>query len=136
MSIYQLYGSVSAAADGVARIDVQFQGEIVGYSLEVEGNLNGDQDRVAAEVSFLSASMMTSNDARGVIASIQGRISLITSGMAAAAFSKTLSGLYIPVVAGERIYLHVPVMVGINTAVARCHLYVLDSSNPNLRRRR
>lgn len=137
MSIYQLYGTATSATDAVASLDVQFDGHIIAWSLSVNGSgVNAADEAVACEVSFLSTNMFNSNDARGVIASTQFRYGFTTSGAANASENTTLSGLTIPVVAGERIYLHIPDCSSTVTARCRAILYVADQADSNLRRRR
>lgn len=137
MSIYQLYGTTGAVADGLSSLDVQFDGDIVAYYVSLETDANAHSDKAELEVSFLSSSMHTNNDARGVIAAIGMRFSALTSGSINSWATATLSGIQVPVVAGERIYLHVPMFSGsLTVANAKAILYVSDTANVNLRRRR
>lgn len=136
MSVYQLYGFAAAATDAVASVDIQFNGEIVGWALYGLGSFNAADDRFGVELSFLSSNCYQSNDARGVIAYGHTKMGLLTSGGVPCSFNLTMSGLAIPVVAGERIYLHIPEYSSAGTVNAKAIMYVLDSSDVNLRRRR
>lgn len=136
MSIYKLYASQTGDSDAVAQLDVQFDGTIVAWSMSARcSGMGTDGDNYNVEVSFLSANMIASNDARGVIAVGRKQLSLTTSGAYDASLNQSLAGLRIPVVAGERIYMHYTGTAG-NACVMDCILYVEDSANVNLRRRR
>lgn len=136
MSIYQLYGTAAAAADGVASVDIQFDGEIVAMILHIRGTFDATGDACGMEVSFLSSSMMDKNDARGVIGSLSAKAAVVTSGGLSASENLAISGLRIPVIAGERLYVHVGEYSSAGTVAVRAQLFVLDNTDVNLRRRR
>lgn len=134
MSIYQLYGTAAASADSIANLDIQFTGEIVAWQMTAAGaSMATADDAFGVECSFLSSSMFASNDARGVICRVQNQIGAAGG---QSEVHESLSGLAIPVVAGERVHLHAAVSGGTGTVAAFVLLYVLDSQDPNLRRRR
>lgn len=135
MSIYKLYGTNSGSGDAVASLDIQFDGEIVGYSMFGHGDDLLSDEVSSAEVSFLSTSSFTSNDARGVIACHGIKHTFTTSGAGTQSYNVAQSGLSIPVVAGERMYLHLN-GVAAKTHTASCILYVADQADVNIRRRR
>lgn len=136
MSTYQLYGTNTGSADGVASIDVQFDGLIVAWNAWYDSTLTVTADDFAGlEISFLSVNTATANDARGVIFSLANRLTLVTSGATIAGGNGSLGGLSIPVSAGERIYMHLFASAG-NVVQAIAQLYVEDQSSPQLRRRR
>lgn len=136
MSIYHLYGSASADTEGLASCDVQFDGEIVAVHFAVAAQFNAHADQFAVEVSFISSTTLAKNDARGVIYGIRGKAGLLTSGGFVSHINEGLSGLQIPVVAGERVYMHVSEYVAAQPVECSCFLYVRDSADVNLRRRR
>lgn len=136
MSVYQLYGSGAASADGVASLDIQFDGDIVAWHASAQQSAaDALSDGYAWQASFISTSMFASNDARGVIGNVNSRLGLLTSGGGNMATNTGMSGLNVPVVAGERIYLHLSVLGGGSSACTWL-LYVLDSADVNIRRRR
>ena len=137
MSIYQIYGSSTGDAEAAANLDVQFDGQIIAWDLWATINgAGGDGNYHHVEVSFLSSDMSNKNDARGVICSVRDTVSVLdATGAQFAATRSQLSGLFIPVVAGERLYMHLGATAG-NVITASCRLYVDDASNPQLRRRR
>ena len=134
MSIYQLFATGSTSADSVASLDIQFPGHIIGFSFSGNGaSMATADDSYTFEASFLSSNCFISNDCRGVIGRVDCRVSG-TSGQADA--KNSLSGLSIPVSAGERVHLHRSIGGGTGATVMSCILYVEDAADPTLRRRR
>jgi len=136
MSVYKLHGIVGANTDSLANLDIQFDGIIVGWFATCNG-LSADalNDGFKCEVSFLSSNTFTSNDARGTIMQVQGGQAFLTQGGAGVFINRGMSGLSIPVTAGERIHMHVNISGGINCDFTVI-LYVEDTADVNLRRRR
>jgi len=121
-----------AVGDGVAALDIQFDGRITAIDWSMDADIDAADETTNAEVSFLSVNTIGSNDARGSISACKAAISLITSESGLTSVNKTISGLSIPVAAGERIFLHTTgSIVGIEV-----YLYVEDDSDTRLRRRR
>jgi len=136
MSIYQLYAGSTGPSVDAASFDVQFDGAILAYDIWVAPQgVATDADYAGVEISFLSSSSLTVNDARGVIASIYDSVVLNAAGQSYAAMRCCLSGLMIPVTAGERIHMHISQSAG-NSLLASSRLYVEDAQDPRLRRRR
>lgn len=136
MSTYQIYGSNTGSADGVASIDIQFDGHIAAWNAWYDSTLTTTADDFAGmEVSFLSVNTATANDARGVIFSLANRLTLVTSGATLASGNGSLGGLSIPVSRGERVYLHLFATAG-NVVQGMAQLYVEDQVSPSIRRRR
>ena len=106
--IIQMYGAPSSDTDDVSSIDVPEDGEIMGILIDLFSPAMASADGMQAEVSFLSSSQFTTNDARGIIS----RCSLATntastSGQAGAHNSTHMMFMKgISVNAGERIHLH------------------------------
>lgn len=137
MSIYKLYATGTTGADDLAALDIQFQGLITAwYVFGWASGLSADNDTCQGEISFLSASTFTSNDARGTIAMFGISQAFITSGMANQSVSTGLSNLAIPVSAGERIHMHIGTNGTVGTFKFNGILYVEDTADANLRRRR
>lgn len=137
MSVYKLYGSTGVAADGLASLDVQFDGHIVAYSIHAYASgMDASGEGYQIEASFLSTSAITSNDARGLIGMAVAQSGMLTSGGSQPAVNHSCSGLSIPVTGGERLYLHVGYLSTPGTVKASVVLYVEDSADANLRRRR
>jgi len=136
MSVYNLYGTVSAATDDIAQLDVQFDGHIIAYMINAYTRVaDALGDGFGVELSFLSGSMFVNNDARGVIAHGWWMQNFLTTGGSASALNTGLSGLSIPVNAGERIHMHAHIQGSI-LCVFNATLYVEDGADPLLRRRR
>jgi len=107
MTLYKLFASVAATSDAVAQLDIVGDGfisAIWGY-LTVEG-ADALNDGIGFEVSFASTSGFNSNDTRASIFGLDTRQEFLTSGGATPGMFGSVSGLRIPVLAGERIYLH------------------------------
>ena len=135
MSVYKLFNSFAASADGAASLDVQFDGVITAVDWSVRANLDADDEFYVCEVSFLSTSTFSANDARGSISMIAEQAGLLTSGAMVTNGNKAVAGMRIPVNAGERIYLHGQLSVT-GAVTAQVYLHVEDTSDPRLRRRR
>jgi len=134
MSIYKLYASVAATADGIASLDIQFDGVITAIDWTVTGDLDADLEAYIAEVSFLSTNTLSANDSRGSLSQV-GERAAGTPGFVVSRSQKTVSGLRVPVSAGERMYMHAS-LTGSGSMDATCYLHVEDTSDPRLRRRR
>lgn len=136
MSVYKLQAAGSGGTENsLASLDVQFDGDIVGMFGTMMADLDADAELIQAELSFMSSNTVGSNDARGSLLLLQGRMSLTTSGVALLAVNDGISGLAIPVAAGERLHLHVVSTAGVSSAVT-FYVYVADGAPSDLRRRR
>lgn len=116
--------SVTGSADDIASIDVPEDGFIVGLLMSIIDATLASGENVVSEVSFLSTSQNTSNDARGLIGMLSMGVGVVTtSGNGQAAQSLFLNfGDGIPVNAGERIHLHTDI-TGAPSAGLRNALY-------------
>lgn len=136
MSVYKLYGTGDGDTDNdTASFDVQFNGDIVAIHQTITGNLDANDEYVNYEVSFLSTGTFTTNDARGSLFISGTRRHFTTSGGSNSTSNSSVSGLRIPVSAGERIHLHADASTGVSSS---CHTYVYvdDEADATLRRRR
>ncbi len=133
MSIYKLYGAGTGGTENsIANLDVQFDGTIVAFHVTAMGDLDADAENFNIEVSFLSTNTISSNDARGSIVVLNAQTSNTVNTVSQ---QSSVSGVSIPVIAGERIHLHISATAGVTTAV-HCYLYVTDGQPPEVRRRR
>jgi len=107
-TIVQMYGGPSTDTDDVSAFDVPEDGLIKGYMMDLQAPSMVAGKEMQAEISFLSTSQFTTNDARGLI----GRCSMATNtvstngggnaqGYATQKFDKGIT-----VAAGERVHLH------------------------------
>ena len=137
MSIYKLSGAGTGGAEnGIAQLDVQFDGIITAVHGSITAALDANQEFAIAEASFISTSSINSNDTRGSIFTIRSQIGLVTSGMAKTAENASVGGLAIVVNAGERLWLHLNVSAS-TVATAEIYLYVEDGQGvPTSTRRR
>lgn len=125
MTIYKLWSD--QVGDSVASLDVQLDGNITSILLACQaGGVDVLNEGVSAEVSFLSSNTISSNDVRGSLMAIQSRLGAITTGGMNTAQNISVSTLYIPVNAGERIHLHIEDIGTLASRTAFCYLYVED----------
>lgn len=134
MTIYKLYNEFTSSADSGALLDIQFDGVITAIDWNVRADLDADTEAYNVELSFLSTNTFTVNDSRGSISMVGAQASG-TPGFIDHVVAKGLSGLAIPVTAGERVHLH-GTLAGTASVRAHCYLHVEDRADPRLRRRR
>lgn len=92
---------------GTVNIDVPMNGFLIGVSWAARADMDADGDTLDAELSFISANLFTTHDARGVIDDLRMAVSgAVAAGMAQHDVNKYVSLPDIPVMQGERIYLH------------------------------
>lgn len=133
MSVYKLYGAGSGGTENsIASLDVQFDGTIVAIHGSMQMDLDADGEAVNYEVSFLSSNTVAVNDSRGSLMIMNGITSAATG---LGSRQSSVSGLSIPVAAGERIHMHVTSTAGVGST-AHFYLYVNDDAPAALRRRR
>jgi prefoldin subunit 5 len=133
VSIYKLYSpGTGGVQNSVASFDVQLDGHIVAMHMSQMGDLDADLDYIAAEISFLSSNTFAVNDARGSLMITQAQVSGAAFGVQAV--NDTVSGVRVPVSAGERIHLHLDATSG-TTQTLQAHIYVEDGADPTQRRR-
>ena len=129
--VHKLYASVTAAADGVASLDIIEPGNIVAIQAWMNvTQATGDGDGMQAEVSFASANGFGTNDTRSSIFGMSMMQNLLTSGMAPSWYSESLSGLQIPVNMGERLYLHINELGSVTSMIASIWLHFLPKPIP------
>ena len=114
----QMHGVTSA--DATASIDIPADGVLVGIDWAgIFGALDTVDDQAEAELSFNSTNQRTTNDARAAISSIKMNMTGLTSGFGPGAINKFVDlkdGL--PVMGGERIYMHVLTSAGVTVNVS------------------
>jgi len=141
MSIIKMSLSVSAAAAGVAQIDIPAKGVIrllsMGMSLSDATPLTGEG--ATFELSFLSVATFTTNDARGSLCQIHYSPFHVAAAIIAMAGDPfcILTPIAVEVAAGERMFLH---GLPVGSAVASCQAYIyvddgIDVARAQVRRR-
>jgi hypothetical protein len=122
MSLYRLFGAPTASADSVASLDIRDKGTI--ESIAFSGYINaGASAGGALELSFGSTGTFATNDTTQTL----GTAGVSSSGAGLSAFSHVVTGLAIPIDAGERIYLHWFTTSTLTGSKMFCHIYVADS---------
>ena len=120
--------------DAAATVDVPFDGLLTGVDWDVEADMDADTERIACELSFIATQQIGTNDVRGRISSISGRMSLTTSGVAVTSLQKFVGPMELIVAGGERIHLHVISSASL-VGVMRCNIH-LDTATAARSRRR
>lgn len=122
ITVLQLFAN--ASGDDAAALDIPIDGEISAIKWAVAADLDTDADQLLAEVSFLSANTLATNDARGMIDSIRMQGVLVTSGAFNGGLNfQTLFMDGITVNAGERIHLHVSATGGVGVSLT-CQIHL------------
>ena len=131
--VYKLYSDT--AQDAAAMIDIAEDANITAIVVAFSADLDADGELAQMEVSFSSSSGFTDNDSRASLVGARLFNSLLTSGAINASSNFSVTGIKIPVGAGERIYLHGTSTPG--TMNANVWLYTDDRSQarPAVRRR-
>jgi len=133
--IIGMFADVSGGTqDAAATIDVPFDGFITGVDWDVEADMDADGERISCELSFIATQQIGTNDVRGRISSISGRMSLTTSGVAVTGLQKFVGPMQLIVAGGERIHLHVISSASL-VGVMRCNIH-LDTTTATRSRRR
>ncbi len=132
MTIYKLYASSSG--DSVASFDVQLDGEIKALLMSADASgADALNEGVLAELSFLSSNTFANSDVRGSLMTIQIRFGVLTSGGMNASENYHVSGLEVPVNAGERIFLHVSDQGTLTGRNVYAYLYIKDKGTSRRR---
>ncbi len=107
-SLIQMYATATASTDDISAIDVPEDGDLMGVVMHIRNPSMGAGNHSTAELSFLSSSQFTTNDARGLIAGVTVSLSALnTNGLAMSSNSQAYifhKGLNVN--AGERIHMH------------------------------
>lgn len=136
MSIYKLMGTATGGNElSAGTLDIQFDGKISAIHYSVRADFDADGDVAVCEVSFLSSLTTAVNDTRGSIIMVQNQHAVGAAGAVNSNMNGSVSGVNIPVTAGERIHLHFGNTAAL-TGAANFYLYVDDAVNTELRRRR
>ena len=138
MSVYKLAATGSGGTEnGIAQLDVQFDGIITAIHGTAAHNANADTEVGDLEVSFISVNTIGQNDTRGSLFAMRSRYSLLTAvGTELVQQTAAVGGLAIAVSAGERLWMHyvASATVVINADV---YIYVEDGQGvPTAQRRR
>lgn len=143
MSVIKMYLAISGVGGDSDSIDIQADGFLESMGLGLVFASDGTPatgDLVQAEISFLSTSTMGGgHDSRG---SLLTAASIILTTLANSVCNPAVpmafqSGISVPVMAGERIFIHGVANQADITGIASGYLFVKDklNSRPGVRRR-
>lgn len=122
--IQKIFANPAAAADSVAAVDVPNDGFIESIYYNIRGiGMDALNDVIRFELSFASANTFTNNDSRISILDISMSQQLLTSGGGVTEPTGFVTGINIPVFAGERIHVHYTVTGGPTQGIAVFYLY-------------
>jgi len=136
-SIIKLYGAgTGGAQDALGAMDVPMPGHIIGGQWAIRCDLDATDEQFVAQVSFRAASAYTTNDDRGLISEARSRASLITAESSPANNINLYVALPdLPIMGGERLYLHVSASTGVVSDVTFFLHFDFDLDKISMRRR-
>ena len=107
-AIIQMYGGPSSDTDDVSSIDMPEDGLLMGVFISMQSPSMVQGKEMQVEISFLSSSQFTTNDARGIIAHTCLATATPTTEGGAGAMANTNIIFHsgITIAAGERIHMH------------------------------
>lgn len=124
MGVYKLYTTTDG--DAAASVDIVAAGTIEGVYWSGYATLAADADSFEAELSFASTSGFATNDTKSSICGVRSETELTTSGQVQNAINIMIAPLNIPIVQGERLYIHTATPVGAATLRLSCWVYTRD----------
>lgn len=104
---YKLYAATTTATNAAASFIVQRDGFIHGFHGSMVIDATADNHYCYAEVSNQSVSQATTNDTLGPMFELREYHNVGAAGVVASGQNSGISGLSIPVKAGDRIYLNI-----------------------------
>ena len=132
MDVYKLYGTGTTSASAVASLDIRRDGFIVAVlgtlTITAADALN---DGFTVEASFASTSGIGSNDTSASFFAMTQAQGFLTSGGGPAGVNLSVSGLAVPVRAGERLYLHAQLTGNAGPShFTSIYLFVMEAAGP------
>ena len=137
MRIYKLHANVAAGSNSsIAQLDIVEDGKLWAISWAAAPiGLDANDDEYRVEISFSSSNTLDNNDIRQAIDEIGQSVSVGAVGIVSLGINKSISGLNVNVIAGERIHMHSFASTGV-AGRCSCFLYVADGSGGTTRSRR
>lgn len=131
----KMYSAITGGAqDAAAVIDVPSPGHLVGVQWGLRATLGADFV-LSAQLSFRSTPSFSTNDDRGIISEILGSLDLTTSGVGWVNNPGYNLLPDIPVMGGERLYLHISTTASVTGAVVALVHFDFDLDKVSMRRR-
>ena len=140
MFVLKLVATSSSAAVVSVEVDIPENGLLEAFHLATHYAANATPasgDNAKAELSFLSAPTFSTHGARGSLGQVEAvnALALASSALNTSIPSMTLSGLSIPVSAGERLFLHIQNFQADITSDAWAYVYIKGRGGSRARRR-
>lgn len=118
---YQFFGTASQA--NLANRQIIAPGIIYGITWGMYLSSSANGANILAELSFQSASQVSTDNAQGVIDFCTLFLNAAATGTTESQINKTITGLYIPVQIGQLIYLNTSLS---GTAAVKALIYVSE----------
>jgi len=116
--------SITSTADDIAHLDVPRSGFIIAVVWACRFDFGADNDAIDLELSFASASQITTNDPNSVIDGVSMGYGITgAAGSDLQGINRVLSGIMIPVRTNDRLYLHC-IESGSVTGRVRCLIHI------------
>ena len=117
----EIIGMFAAGTGGTeesaAVIDIRQDGSLVGLDWDCYATLDATDESLAAELSFIATTQITTNDVRGRISSVSIINELLTSGQNSVSIQKFVPLLELQVFGGERLHIHLVATAGVTSSV-------------------
>lgn len=135
-TIIKMFGTVAGGTqDALATIDVPMPGHLVGVLWSGNPDLPGVDFSINAQVSFRSVGALQTNDDRGIVSEFRSGSDLTTSGDAPTGVNYYHPLPDVPVMGGERLYLHTSSTASTAGQLAALLSFDFDLDKISVRRR-
>ncbi len=135
-SIIKMFGVGTGGAEAaIAQIDVPSPGDIIGLQWAIRGSLAGADHFVDVQLSFRSTASFATNDDRGIISEVRVQNDLTTSGVALVEVNNYIQIPEVPIMGGERLYLHISATAAFAANVTCLVHFSFDMDKISVRRR-
>lgn len=135
-TVIKMFGTLAGGTENaIANIDIPMPGHIVGVSWAASFVLAGTDFNAEVQLSFRSTGSFSTNDDRGIIDDIRDGLDVTTSGAYKRGVNKYLNLPDLPVMGGERIYLHASSTASVTGGVACLVHFDFDLDKVSMRRR-
>jgi len=104
---YKLYGASTTSANALASVIIQRDGYISAIHGSIVMDAVADAHYIYAELSFVNVSQVATNDTLGPIFELREYLDVAANGATVSGQNSGISGIAIPVKAGDRLYLNI-----------------------------
>jgi hypothetical protein len=134
-TVIKMYAAgTGGAQDAVASIDVPMPGHMIGVDWSFYASLATDFV-LAAQLSFRGSGAFVTNDDRGIVTEIRNALEITTTGSLQAAWNRYVPIPDIPVMGGERLFLHLTGTAAVASVIVALIHFDFDLDKVSMRRR-